>query len=220
MASRQKIIDRPDVAAALLQCGGRLIRHSFVMSLDLSKVTFPADTGGTELFELAPMSLDRTQIYGGILCRAYPKGHPDHDSFHPHCDAMAAAASIVEDLHGNTAGEWLEWTSFELQTVNSGMEEVRRTVGAIIVTNLPPMDTYPSGGPWIAEIFLEPTFAGRGCGTRMIKAAVNSLLECGHSSVGLIVSAENPARNLYLRFGFVNQHETWLIEVPPGVESA
>ena len=61
----ERIVDDPAAAAASMAAGGRLMRHSVVMVLDLEPATHaPLVSDG---FSIAPMSLDRVIEYGAVV---------------------------------------------------------------------------------------------------------------------------------------------------------
>jgi GNAT superfamily N-acetyltransferase len=85
-------------------------------------------------------------------------------------------------------------------------------VGALIVTLMEPSDWW-SGGPWIPEMFVIPGWQGRGLGRLLLTFAINACARAGHRYLGLTVSAANPAKRLYDRFGFKAFLTRWAVEV-------
>ena len=74
-------------------------------------------------------------------------------------------------------------------------------VGGLVVNRMPSDDDSP-GGPWVTEVFVEPSAQGRGVGRALFARTVGELRAAGESSLRLAVQVDNPAQHLYASLGF------------------
>ena len=77
-----------------------------------------------------------------------------------------------------------------------------------IVSDLPADDEY-DGGPWITDLFVDPSAQGHGVGRALLGHALTQLTASGRDRLGLAVTLGNPARRLYEALGFVEQGTRW-----------
>ncbi len=69
-----------------------------------------------------------------------------------------------------------------------------------IITDRP--GSPPHGGTWITELFRDPDPEYAGTGRALLQRGLVLAAAAGVSAVGLVVSAGNPAKELYLDLGF------------------
>ena len=73
----------------------------------------------------------------------------------------------------------------------------------------------PDGGPWIIDVFRDPTRSGEGHRQRADRAALAAAKTAGLPSVSLAVSHTNAnALRLYAALGFVDADENWTLALP------
>ncbi|MET0489743.1 MAG: GNAT family N-acetyltransferase [Acidimicrobiales bacterium] len=189
------IVDDPALAAALISQGVMLVRASSLMVLRLPAPSpIPPGPG----VELRPVQ-DTPFEYGEIVRRAYPPDHPDHEL--GDATPEGAAATIRGYLAGEIVGPLLTDASAEAR-LNGVL------VGVNIVSDLPADDEY-DGGPWITDLFVDPSAQGHGVGRALLGHALTQLTASGRDRLGLAVTAGNPARRLYEALGFVEQGTRW-----------
>jgi GNAT superfamily N-acetyltransferase len=63
---------------------------------------------------------------------------------------------------------------------------------------------YRGKGAWIDELFVEPSYRGKGIGTRLLDLAESASREYGAQTLHLEVSHGNRVIELYRRRGFVD----------------
>ncbi|MDP9182852.1 MAG: GNAT family N-acetyltransferase, partial [Actinomycetota bacterium] len=71
-------------------------------------------------------------------------------------------------------------------------------------------------GPWVMNVFRAPDPGLPGVGLAMLVRSLDVLREDGESSLGLAVTATNPARRVYERLGFTYDFEGWVLVLPGG----
>jgi GNAT superfamily N-acetyltransferase len=69
---------------------------------------------------------------------------------------------------------------------------------------------YRGKGAWIDELFVEPSYRGKGIGTRLLDLAESASREYGAQTLHLEVSHGNRVIELYRRRGFVD-HQRYLM---------
>lgn len=198
---RVSVVDRDDVADALVRRGATPGRHLLAMDLDLRA---PRPAPRPCAVTIGPMEVERTADYGAIVSRAYPPGHIDHEP--SDAEPEGAARTVAALLRGEQVGPWLADASFDAR-------EDGRVLGAILLSEMPPSSTYP-GGPWVTEIFVDPAAAGRGIGGALLGRAMAALEAAGRSTLGLAVTVGNPAQRLYDSMGFVTLQDVRQVVVP------
>jgi RimJ/RimL family protein N-acetyltransferase len=183
------------LAEALIAAGARQIRHAFVMHVE------------TALQRDAPMvhtvpraSVDVREFLPGWLA-ASPSGHPDHEEG-------------TEEEIATRCWAWYdepEWLAREHRS--SGLIVKDGEVAAGIVVSIRPQPV-PYGGPWVHDIWRVPGISEPGMGAALLAQAMRMLDEDGFPTLGLTVSAGNPARRVYERLGFVQELESWTVLIP------
>jgi GNAT superfamily N-acetyltransferase len=196
-----RIVDDPSAAAASIASGGHLQRHSVEMVLDLAQSS-PAPTVA-DGFSVAPMNPDRAAEYGGVVSRAYPPEHPDHEP--ADSDASSAAQGILEVIRGESMGPWIAGASLHIADLSN------RIVGLILVTETTASGTSVAR-PFVTDICVDPAEAGRGLGTALLAASAGRVADLGWSTLTLAVTVGNPAQRVYERLGFRVSSEAWRIE--------
>lgn len=172
-------------------------RHFDVMGLDLTGVPFESPILATGSV-IEPMTIDAVADYGRISARAYAGDHVDHE---PSDDDPALAAQVIaRSLRGDELGPWLGYASAHIRS------NVRSIAAAIVISDRARTVDGP-GGPWITDVFVDPTFTGQGFGSALITHAAIQLTRHGHTRLGLAVTHGNPAINLYERLGFHVERE-------------
>ena len=159
---------------ALADAGAIPARHAHVYSHDLEDL--PATSTG---FELTPIDRPVNALLPAYLA-AFAPGHPDR----------MEAADALRHLEGIVAGKLGALLDSSGIALRDG-----RVVGAILVATIvdgPP----PFAGPWVMEVFREPS--ARGAGRALIQRALNR----STGSLGLAVTHGNPAEKLYAALGF------------------
>ncbi len=74
----------------------------------------------------------------------------------------------------------------------------------------------PFGGPWVSEIWVDPTHQHQGIGRFLITQAQKELKEDGYTSLGLAVTNGNPAKQLYENSEFTTVQLSWTVALPKG----
>lgn len=189
------IVDDPALADALISQGVTLVRASSLMVLRLPAPSPGAPGPGVELLPVQDTPFE----YGEIVRRAYPPDHPDHEM--GDATPEGAAATIRGYLAGEIVGPLLTRASAEAR-LNGVL------VGVNIVSDLPADDEY-DGGPWITDLFVDPSAQGHGVGRALLSHALTQLTASGRDRLGLAVTVGNPARRLYEALGFVEQGTRW-----------
>lgn len=174
-----------------------LVRHFSVMALDLTRgaIEEPALPDG---FAFEPMTIEALPAYGLLVTRAFAGDHVDHQ---PEDEDPALAAQALErSLRGEDVGPWLPEASAHIRCDDGSI------VGAIVTCERLDDEGRPDR-PWISDVFVDPSFAGRGLGSALIWRAANQLAGAGHTRLGLAVTHGNPAVRAYERIGFRIQRE-------------
>jgi GNAT superfamily N-acetyltransferase len=197
----ERIVDDPAAAAASVASGGRLERHAIEMVLDLAQSSpAPHLADG---FSVAPMDPDRAAEYGGVVSRAYPPGHPDHEP--ADSDASSAAEGILDLIRGESMGPWIAGASLHIA------DHGDRIVGLILANETTASGTSVAR-PFVTEICVDPAEAGHGLGTALLAASAGRVADLGWSTLTLAVTVGNPAQRVYERMGFRVSSESWRIE--------
>ncbi|MBA3310106.1 MAG: GNAT family N-acetyltransferase [Nocardioidaceae bacterium] len=190
-----------ELAAALLAAGSLRLRHTHLMTHDLSTLpTVPPTKLAIEPLE-ADAVLRNADRLGEIAFAAYPAGHPDHS----HDVAAQAIGEIAAIGRGELLGPVLAQSQL---ACHRGV-----IVGACLVVDRE--GQAPEGGPWVIELFRDPASPLRGVGEAMMLATLTAARETGLRSVSLVVSDENtPAIRIYTRLGFVEAEQSWTLALP------
>ncbi|MBK9738040.1 MAG: GNAT family N-acetyltransferase [Actinobacteria bacterium] len=194
----------PDLAEALMHAGASENRHFFVMRCD---VRGPGQmTGIDPRFRLAPLpETDDPAQWRGILPgwrAAFPPEHPDH---FPGDDAEAITFHLTL-MDGTTMGP-LHRASTLL------VDQSGTAIGGIMVNVR--LEESRWGGPWIADIWRDPSLRGTGIGRMLVSHARTLLAEDSFPGLMLAVTAGNDARRSYEAMGFEVVHESWILDLAP-----
>lgn len=197
------------LARALVTAGGTLVRHATVMIAHPMSSEFEKDAaaGPSEVASLA--SFPRTQeelvpLLAETRLAAYAASHSDHDAAADRADMQAVLRELLCDAA-------LGPVHAELSAVVLTTEG--RPVGAIIVT-IASADAIWPGGPWIADLFVDPRLAGKGMGRRLLGHALTTCAALSFPRIGLVVSHGNPAVGLYRSMGFTDLLTSWAVTLP------
>lgn len=193
----------------LVQRGARLVRHATVMVADRPPPPAAVRTRTSHYdiapFDRVPNGSDRLAAQLATLrSAAYPFGHPDYDP----TDTIPA---IAERLCALLSGEVLGPVDWELSALASG--RAGQLLGAIIVTGARADAIWP-GGPWIADLFVNPEHRGQGLGRDLLQHALTAHSADMRPRIGLAVTATNRATVLYRSMGFTDMFTAWTIDVP------
>ena len=132
---------------------------------------------------------------------AYAPGHPDYE---PGDDEDLIEAELRPYVEHEALGPVHRSTTL---AVVEG-----RVVGAIVISLRP--EPVPFGGPWITEVWRDPSSPLRGLGAALVERALTMLWADGFETLGLAVTDGNPARHVYERLGFEPSLESWTYLLP------
>jgi ribosomal protein S18 acetylase RimI-like enzyme len=192
-----------ELVQSLIAAGAVQLRHAHVMSHPLEHlVTRTADDPGLAIEPLTAGQVSRHARRLGELCHAaYPVGHVDHTG----CDLAAAVEHIRAIGRGEVLGPLMGVTRV---AVDGG-----QIVGACLVVDRD--GTPPDGGPWVIDIFRDPSSPVRGIGAALLNAALAAARSARLSGVSLAVSHQNTrALGLYSSLGFVDIGQSWTLSLP------
>lgn len=200
MVAVVRILNDPARAAAIIQAGGRLDRHSVAMVLDTALAP-PPGTGAPGI-AIAPMDAARAREYGAVIARAYPPDHPDHEP--ADADPESVAVALGEYLRGEAIGPWIADASLHAVDADD------RIVGLLLVNETAATEAF-SAGPFVTDVCIDPAVAGHGLGTALLATCAARLAERGLPTLTLVVTVGNPAQRVYERLGFRVTNESWRI---------
>ena len=177
------IVDSAALAEALVERGLTVVRAASIMALSL-----PVPSPGATVpdVELQPLQ-DTPDEYGEVMRRAYPPDHPDHEP--GEATPEGAAATIRGYLSGEIVGPVIAEASAEARLDGA-------LAGVNVVSEMPTDDEF-EGGPWITDLFVDPSAQGRGVGKALLGHAIEQLTALGRPNLGLAVTLGNPARGPY-----------------------
>jgi GNAT superfamily N-acetyltransferase len=192
----------PELAQSLLARGATELRHAHQLTHPLTDLPSQVP-GGFSIVPLDAQTLAaRSYEVGSAAWHAYPPGHPDHDWV----DVAAAERSMRKVAAGEVLGPLLDASTLAL-----GADDA--VLGACLVVERE--GPVPDGGPWILDVFRDPTTPFRGVGFAVIGGALRALVEVGAPALGLAVTHANArARQVYERLGFVPVSESWTVTLP------
>ena len=179
------------LAACLVRMGAAPKRHALLMQCDLREHPPTNASDGRLTFAPLPREADPA-LWKAVLPgwrAAFPPDHPDHFAG----DDAQAIAFHLRLVDGSELGP--------LHRSSTLLVDQDGVAVAGIVVNVRPQDP-PLGGPWIADIWRDPTETGSGLGGLLIDHAKTLLVEDGHAKLTLAVTSGNPARHSYERAGF------------------
>jgi GNAT superfamily N-acetyltransferase len=182
--------------------GSTELRRAHTMTHRLDSLPVVAAPAGAEVSRLtaAALAADADEL-AVVNVAAYPSDHPDHH----HDDPAAAARELRAFAAGEILGPFLD--------VSTVARVDGRVAGACIVVDRDGQP--PDGGPWIGEVFRDPTLAVTGLGAALIAQTLSACRDAGLPGVGLAVTHANAtAYDLYRRLGFADTLEAWTLALP------
>jgi GNAT superfamily N-acetyltransferase len=187
LAGWRVVADEP-LARVLLAGGGRLVRHSHILSRDLR--AHPATDAGPlpAGLTLSPADRPAADLVPAFKA-AFPPEHVD-GAERVGKDVQAELASVLEQ---GVAGPVLRCSRL---AVDAG----GHVHAAAIVTGLEREP--PFGGPWLAECFRNRDPRYGGSGRALLEHTLVQATRDGLPAIGLAVTHGNRARELYLELGF------------------
>jgi GNAT superfamily N-acetyltransferase len=201
--------DDEALAGHLVRAGARPQRHALVMQCDLRELHTSVPIDGR--FSCGPLpTLPDAPEWRAILPSwraAFPGDHPDHFDG----DDATAISFLLRLVDGTELGPMHRSTTLLYDPEGAPV--------AGVIVNIRTQDP-PWGGPWIADIWRDPRLRGTGIGAMLICHAQYLLAEDGHVSLGLAVTAGNPARGSYEARGFRTVSESQTVLLPPAPERA
>ena len=177
----------PQLAERLIAAGATELRRAILMLHELGPQAPPPALRGA--VTIAPYAHASHDVIPALLA-AYPPGHHDREAGSSDADERASMERL---LGGHVAGP-------VMAASRVGLDRNGRVVAAAIVNAEVPEP--PFTGPWLGEVFRHPDAAPPGTGAALIAAVVAALREDGERALGLMVTAANPARQVYERLGF------------------
>jgi hypothetical protein len=177
-----------ELARALLDAGATKRRHARLMTHDLHDVPAEVDP------RVVPLTASASELEA-VHRSAYRRDHPDWEIAKDH-------TAIGKLLRGELVGPLL---SASRMAVDGG-----RVVGAAIVNDFP--GTPPVAGPWLSELFRDPAVPG--IGRLLLRGTLAVAAADGLPAIGLVVTAGNPAGELYLAEGFRTLREDISVTMP------
>jgi GNAT superfamily N-acetyltransferase len=181
-----------ELAHALMEAGATQRRHATLMTHELRHVPAEIDP------RVVPLTLGASDLLPAYRS-AYKPDHPDY-----------AVASQADPLGRLMGGELIGPV-----LACSRMAVVEdQVVGAAIVNDFP--GEPPDAGPWLAEIFRDPEYAG--VGRALLRGVLKAAAADHRPALGLVVSGGNPAAGLYRDEGFRVVREDISVDVPGSIE--
>jgi len=192
----------PALVEALAARGATELRHAHTMTHGLGSVPDVATPHGADIAALTSEALDADADALAVLhVAAYDEGHPDRE--------FDDAVSAARELRGFARGEILG----PLLDVSTVARLDGRAAGACIVVDRE--GEPPDGGPWIVDVFRDPSMSVKGLGAALIVGVLAACRDRGMPGVGLAVThANTTAFGLYRRLGFVDNAEAWTLAIP------
>ncbi|MDI1290246.1 MAG: GNAT family N-acetyltransferase [bacterium] len=192
------------LAHALVNSGATLTRHALIMSCPLDRIG-PARPF-SEGFELGdvPTTSEVSQWLPVLQSwqAAFPPGHPDYLDM---SDPPTAVQFFMRLVDGSEMGP--------LHRSSCLLIDADGRARAGIIVNIRAGDP-PSGGPWISDIWRDPSLRGSGVGPSLIDRAKSQLVEDGYSALTLAVTATNDAARTYEREGFALVMDSKHLSIP------
>ena len=190
------------LTAALIKAGARPRRHASILQWSAATPAPQAPLDPSWQAIDLPDGPDDPR-WAAILPSwraAYPPDHPDHFAGSD-TDAITFLRRLLD---GSELGPLHRATTLLLR---------EGVVLAGIMVNVRPQDP-PWGGPWVADIWRDPSLAGTGVGFALLARAQRMVQDDGFGTLGLAVSAGNPARRSYERAGFRTIVESQTVLIP------
>lgn len=180
---------RPRRLASLMQCDVRSAPRTWTIDPPWELCSLPTD----------PLAWEWEQILPSWRA-AFPADHPDHFDG----EDAAAIAFMMRIDDGSEVGR-----THRSSTLLARDGRVLAGIAVTIRDEEPPW-----GGPWIADIWRDPELRGTGVGQQLIRRSMELLHEDGFQTLGLAVSAGNPARQAYVSCGFRLIEESQTVLLP------
>jgi GNAT superfamily N-acetyltransferase len=188
----------PVFGRELLMLGGRLHRHAFTMALDLYPVTPEPDPPPPGL-RFVPCDRPASAIQPAITA-AFPPGHPDHVADDGVLPPPPGETELEQLLDGSLVGPLMPCSMLAVNTGDA-------VVAGCLVNELAPR-------PWITLMFRDPDRSPHGTGALLLHAVAAQAGQAGIRSIGLAVTAGNPAQRVYERAGFFVLDESLTVHIP------
>ncbi len=172
----------------LLAGGGRLVRHSYLLSRDLRADPATDAAALPDGLELTPADRPAADLVPAFRA-AFPPEHVD------------GTARVGKDLRDELAAVLERGVAGPLLPCSRLAVDAAGDVhAAAIITGLE--GAPPFGGPWVAECFRDrdPRYAG--AGRVLLEHTLLQATRDGLPTLGLAVTHGNRARELYLELGF------------------
>ena len=188
---------------ALADLGALPTRHARIMRRPVAVPDGPEPAASPFVPHAVPSSSDPA-LWAPVLPAwraAFPPEHPDHLDV----DDAGAIDFHMRLVDGSDMGP-LHRSSCLLTDANG------RVVAGIMV-NVREGDPR-SDGPWIADIWRDPSLRGSGVGSRLIERAAHQLGVDGFTSLSLAVTAGNDAESAYERAGFATVMDSRIFLLP------
>ncbi len=191
-----------ELVTALQAAGAETLRHAYPMSHDLEELVAVPEAPQLRIEPLSARQVERhAERLGRLSFAAYPSSHPDHSN----SNVEAAVSEMSAIARGELLGPVLEQSRLALHE--------GQIVGACILVDRP--GVAPDGGPWVLDMFRDPTSAVSGVGRTLLDAVLRAAKLDRLPSVSLVVSHDNErAAALYARLGFVAAAGSWTLAVP------
>jgi len=190
-------------AQALVTAGATLNRRALIMGCPLGAGSHPQPIEGFSLASV-PTTSD-IEPWLPVLPSwqaAFPPGHPDHLDMSDPATAVQFFMALVD---GTQMGPLHRSSCLVMD--DDGLAR------AGIIVNVRPGEP-PWGGPWISDIWRDPSLRGQGMGPRLIDRAKAQLVEDGFSDLTLAVTATNDAARTYEREGFTLVMDSRILQLP------
>jgi ribosomal protein S18 acetylase RimI-like enzyme len=190
------------VVRSLRARGATELRHAHQMTHRLTDLPRPASDGFiVESLDAQTLAASSYEI-GATAWHAYPPGHPDHEW----ADVAAAQCSMRNTAAGEVLGPMLAASTVARDHDNA-------VLGACLIVDRE--GPVPDGGPWILDVFRDPSTRYAGVGSALIGGSMRVLARAGAPALGLVVTHANTrARQVYERLGFVPVSQSWTVTLP------
>ncbi len=192
------VIGEAVVRDLLLARGAKQVRHVLTMRRDVADASTGPEVPGLVLRSWQP---DDAELLAPALLGAYDAQHSD-----PATRDLAVAAQTLARTAEDPANPRMRATTVA--------ELAGHPIGAALVLRCEHVTGWK--GPWVMNVFRAPDPGLPGVGLAMLVRSLDVLREDGESSLGLAVTATNPARRVYERLGFTYDFEGWVLVLPGG----
>jgi GNAT superfamily N-acetyltransferase len=177
-----------ELGRALLAQGATPRRHARLMTHDLRSVPEEADP------RVGPL----TAAPEDLLPAHQSAYRPEHVDYELSRDTAAIGKLLRGELVGPLLG------ASRMAVVDG------RVAGAAILNDFP--GAPPAAGPWLSELFRDPSVPG--LGRALLRGALAAAAADGLAALGLVVTGGNPAGELYLDEGFRTVRDDISVTLP------